>query len=94
MNRRSLLFAALGLTVGAGTALAAGHAYRQAHDDDHRRRRPGHHDDDDNDDGHDGERRRATTGRGPAAADPKAATAPVPNNRLFQNGARPKADVQ
>jgi len=88
MNRRSLLFAALGLTAGATAALAAGHVYAERHDDEHHRRRPGHH----GDHGEHGERE---GGRGRSvAADPNAPTAPVPNNGLFQNGARPKVDVQ
>jgi hypothetical protein len=88
MNRRTLLFTALGLTVGASAALAAGHAYAERHDDDHHRRRPGHHDREH------GEREREG-GRGRrVAADPNPATAPVPRNGLFQNGARPKVDVQ
>lgn len=86
MNRRTLLITALGLTVGASAALAAGHVYTERHDDDHHRRRPGHHDREH------GERE---GGRGRSvAADPNPATAPVPRNGLFQNGARPKVDVQ
>jgi hypothetical protein len=85
MNRRTLLFTALGLTLGAGAALAAGHAYAERHDDDHHRRRPERH----------GERGEREGGPGRSvAADPNPATAPVPRNGLFQNGARPKVDVQ
>lgn len=92
MNRRSILFAALGLTVGASAALAAGHVYAERHDDDHHRRRPGRRDDHDD---HAGDRRRE--GRSPeraATADPNAPSAPIPHNGLFNNGARPKVDVQ
>lgn len=82
MNRRSILFAALGLALGAGVALAAGHIHAERHDDDHHR--ADHHgwDDDDEDEG------------GPAVTDPNAPAAAAPDNNLFLNGARPKVSVQ
>lgn len=90
MNRRSILFAALGLALGAGAALAAGHVYAE-HDDDHHDRHSGrhvgHHEhddqwDDDEDEG---------GARSPLSVDP---TAPAPDNSLFLNGAHPKVSVQ
>lgn len=91
MNRRSILLAALGLALGAGVALAAGHIHAERHDDDHYS--ADHHgwdgddhwDDDDEDEG---------GARGPAVTDPNAPTTPTPDNNLFLNGARPKVSVQ
>jgi len=93
VNRRSILFAALGLTLGAGAALAAGHVYAE-HDDDHHDRRSGRHDDHHEHD--DDEREDDDEGgmRGPVAVDPNVPLAPTPDNSLFLNGARPKVSVQ
>lgn len=94
MNRRSILLATLGLALGAGAALAAGHVYSE-HDDDHHDRRSSRHgehhehDEDESDDDED-----EGGARGPAVTDPNAPMAPTPDNNLFLNGARPKASVQ